>query len=114
MLEEKKLRKQSFDLDDYLSQFETMNKMGGIKDVLAMLPGMGSKIKISEADIDEKKITLMREGISPIYEKDLEELGLLLEVLFLNRLKGKGCAPEARCVLFLFRYYSSTENTYLQ
>ncbi len=53
---EKKFRENSFTLDDYLSQFETMNKMGGIKDVLAMLPGMGGKFKIREEDIDEKKI----------------------------------------------------------
>ena len=53
---EEKFRKNSFTLDDYLTQFETMNKMGGIKDILAMLPGMGSKFKIREEDIDEKKM----------------------------------------------------------
>ncbi|MBO7345922.1 MAG: signal recognition particle protein [Clostridia bacterium] len=53
---EKKFRENSFTLDDYLTQFETMNKMGGIKDVLAMLPGMGGKFKIREEDIDEKQM----------------------------------------------------------
>jgi len=53
---EKKFRENSFTLDDYLSQFETMNKMGGLKDVLAMLPGMGGKFKIREEDIDEKQM----------------------------------------------------------
>ncbi|MBE5753809.1 MAG: signal recognition particle protein [Clostridiales bacterium] len=54
---QKKFRENSFTLDDYLSQFETMNKMGGIKEILGMLPGMGmGKMKISEADIDEKKM----------------------------------------------------------
>ena len=33
-----------------------MKKMGGIRDILAMLPGMGSKFKIREEDIDEKKM----------------------------------------------------------
>ncbi len=53
---EKKFRENSFTLDDYLTQFETMSKMGGIKDVLAMLPGMGGKFKIREEDIDEKQM----------------------------------------------------------
>ena len=54
---QKKFRENSFTLEDYLSQFETMNKMGGIKEILGMLPGMGmGKMKISEADIDEKKM----------------------------------------------------------
>ena len=53
---EEKFRKNSFTLDDYLTQFETMKKMGGIRDILSMLPGMGTKFKIREEDIDEKKM----------------------------------------------------------
>ena len=40
---EKKFRENSFTLDDFLSQFETMNKMGGIKNIVSMLTGMGEK-----------------------------------------------------------------------
>ena len=69
---EKKFRENSFTLDDYLTQFETMKKMGGIKDVLAMLPGMGSKIKIREEDIDEKKIAQTKAIIQSMtmYERE--------------------------------------------
>ncbi len=69
---ERKFRENSFTLDDYLSQFETMNKMGGIKDVLAMLPGMGSKIKIRDEDIDEKKIARTKAIIQSMtmYERE--------------------------------------------
>ncbi|MBQ7236968.1 MAG: signal recognition particle protein [Clostridia bacterium] len=68
---EKKFRENSFTLDDYLSQFETMKKMGGIKDVLAMLPGMG-KFKIREEDIDEKKILVNKAIIQSMtmYERE--------------------------------------------
>ncbi|MBO7218901.1 MAG: signal recognition particle protein [Clostridia bacterium] len=52
---EKKLRENSFTLDDYLAQFEQVNKMGGISDILSMLPGMG-KLKINADMIDEKAI----------------------------------------------------------
>ena len=69
---ERKFRENSFTLDDYLSQFETMNKMGGIKDILAMLPGMGSKIKIRDEDIDEKKIARTKAIIQSMtmYERE--------------------------------------------
>ena len=69
---EKKFRENSFTLDDYLTQFETMKKMGGIKDVLAMLPGMGSKIKIREEDIDERKIAQTKAIIQSMtmYERE--------------------------------------------
>ncbi len=57
---ERKFRENSFTLDDFLTQFETMNKMGGIKDILSMIPGMGAKFKIKEQDIDESKMLTMK------------------------------------------------------
>ena len=53
---EKKFKENSFTLDDYLSQFETMNKMGGIRSILSMMPGLGGKFKINEDSVDEKKM----------------------------------------------------------
>ncbi len=69
---EEKFRKNSFTLDDYLMQFETMKKMGGIKDILAMLPGMGNKFKINESDIDEKKMARTKAIIQSMtmYERE--------------------------------------------
>ncbi len=52
---EKKLREASFTLDDFLSQFENMKKMGNLTDLIGMIPGM-SNMKISEKDIDESRI----------------------------------------------------------
>ena len=50
------MRENSFTLEDYLQQFESMKKMGGIKNMLAMLPGIGGKLKMLEDGIDESKI----------------------------------------------------------
>ena len=44
-----------FTLDDMLSQFEEVSKMGPIENLLGMVPGMSSK-KISSADIDDRAI----------------------------------------------------------
>ena len=51
---EKKFRENSFTFDDYLAQIENVKKMGNIKDLLGMIPGLGGKIK--NLDIDEKQI----------------------------------------------------------
>ena len=67
---EKKFRENSFTLDDFLEQFETMKKMGGIKDMLSMMPGMGGKLKIREEDIDEKKILSMKAVIQSMTMKE--------------------------------------------
>lgn len=48
---EKKIRKAEFNFDDFLEQMDQMKKMGGIKDILGMLPGMSSQI--GDLDIDD-------------------------------------------------------------
>ena len=52
---QKKMLENTFTLEDYLTQFESMKKMGGAQALLAMMPGnMGGKVRAE--DIDEKKI----------------------------------------------------------
>lgn len=51
---QKKMLENTFTLEDYLVQFESMKKMGGAQAVLAMMPGMGGKVKAD--DIDENRI----------------------------------------------------------
>jgi len=47
----KKIRKNQFDFNDFLSQLEQVKKMGNMKDLLGMIPGMGKAIK--DVDIDD-------------------------------------------------------------
>lgn len=47
---EKKLKKAEFDFNDYLDQLQQIKKMGGINDILQMMPGMGSQLKDVEVD----------------------------------------------------------------
>jgi len=48
---QKKMAKGSFGFDDFLKQIQAVKKMGGIKDMLKMLPGMGSQL--ADLDIDD-------------------------------------------------------------
>lgn len=75
---EKKFRENSFTLSDYLTQFEAMKKMGGLKDVISMLPGgMGGKFRIKEEDIDEKKMISMKAVIQSMTVKERENPSII-------------------------------------
>lgn len=49
-----KMKKASFDFDDFLAQMRMMNKMGGMTSILGMVPGMGDKLK--GVNLDEKRM----------------------------------------------------------
>lgn len=53
---EKKFKENSFTFEDYLAQIESVKKMGNIKDLLSMIPGLGGKVK--NLDIDEHQIVV--------------------------------------------------------
>ena len=48
---EKKIRKNKFDFEDFMGQIQQIKKMGNIKDLAAMIPGVGKQIK--DLDIDD-------------------------------------------------------------
>ena len=50
-----KMRKNQFDFDDFLSQLQQIKKMGNVKDLLGMIPGMGNMIKDLDIDNDSFK-----------------------------------------------------------
>ncbi|PWJ40003.1 signal recognition particle protein [Sediminitomix flava] len=51
----KKLRKNQLDFNDLLSQIQSIKKMGDIKDLMGMIPGMGKALKDQEIDEDAFK-----------------------------------------------------------
>ena len=65
---ERKMRENSFTLADYLSQFEALKKMGGASALMGMLPG--SKLKLKESDLDEKKMERTRAIILSMTHKE--------------------------------------------
>ena len=52
---EQKIRKQQFNLDDYLAQMQQMKNMGPIQDLLKMLPGVNAAA-LDSVNIDERKL----------------------------------------------------------
>ena len=52
---QKKMRKNQFDFEDFLKQLNQIKKMGNIKDLMAMIPGVGKAIKDIDIDDDSFK-----------------------------------------------------------
>lgn len=74
---EAKLRKNKFDFADFKLQLEQLKKMGNMKEMLSMIPGMGSKMK--DVDIDEnsfKGIEAMINSMTPAERADPDLLDL--------------------------------------
>ncbi len=63
----KKIRKNQFDFEDFLSQLEQIRKMGNIKDLMSMIPGMGKMIKNIDIDDDSfKPIEAIIRSMTPV------------------------------------------------
>lgn len=64
---EKKIRANKFDFDDFKTQLNQIKKMGSIKDLLAMIPGIGKAIKdIDISDDAFKGIEAMIDSMTPL------------------------------------------------
>ena len=70
---EENLKKGNFSMDDYLTQFKQMKKMGGIEGIMSLMPGV-SKIKsqMDKAGVDEKIITQNEAIILSMTKKERE------------------------------------------
>lgn len=66
---EKKIRKNQFDFQDFLDQLQQIKKMGNLKDLMGMIPGMGKAIKdIDISDDAFKGIEAIIKSMTP-YER---------------------------------------------
>ncbi len=66
----KKMKTNSFDLDDYLAQIATMKKMGNLTDMVGMIPGLGNKLKGADLSVDEKRLDKTKAIIQSMTKKE--------------------------------------------
>jgi len=71
----KKIAKNQFDFNDFLSQIAQIKKMGNIKDLAAMIPGMGKALK--DVDIDENAFKGIEAIIHSMTPKERANPGIL-------------------------------------
>ncbi|TCP70675.1 signal recognition particle protein [Baia soyae] len=80
---QKKMRTQSFTLDDFLDQIQQMKNMGPLEDMLAMLPGANKLKGVKDLNIDEKKIGRIEAVIRSMTPSEREQP----EIINANRRK---------------------------
>ena len=88
---EKKLKKQSFDLDDYLVQLRQMKKMGSFSSILKLIPGMS---KLKDVEIDDKEFVKIEAIICSMTKEERRNPKVLNGSRRLRISKGSGTTVE--------------------
>ncbi|MGN0805411.1 MAG: signal recognition particle protein [Candidatus Coproplasma sp.] len=72
---QKKMMENSFTLEDYLTQFEHMKKMGGAQALISMMPGLSGKIK--DGDVDESRFDRIKAIILSMTPQERREPAII-------------------------------------
>jgi signal recognition particle subunit SRP54 len=87
---EKKIRKNQFDFQDFLDQLQQIKKMGNLKDLMGMIPGVGKAIKDVDVDNDSfKGIEAIIQSMTPEERSNPD----LINQKRKNRI-AKGCGKD--------------------
>lgn len=107
---EQKLRKNKFDLEDLLDQFEQVQKMGSMKDILSMLPGMNKKVK--DVDVDERQLDRMKAIIQSMTIKERRNPDIINPSR--KRRIAAGCGMQVEDVNRLLNQYRQMQKMFKQ
>ena len=88
---EKKLKKQEFDLDDYLTQLRQMKKMGSFSSILKMIPGMN---KFGDIKVDDKEFVKIEAIICSMTPKEKRNTKILNASRRQRIAKGSGTTVQ--------------------
>jgi signal recognition particle subunit SRP54 len=88
----KKLKKGQFNYDDFLKQLEQMKKLGSMKNLLSMIPGMGNMLKqLGDIDLENsEEIKKIKAMINSMTKKERENPHLIKESASRRRRIAKG------------------------
>jgi signal recognition particle subunit SRP54 len=90
---EEKMAKGELDMEDFLKQMKMMRRMGSMKSLLGMLPGVGSAIK--GMDIDEKQLDRTEAMILSMTPKERKKPDIIKHSRKVRIAKGSGSDPNA-------------------
>ncbi len=107
---EEKLRKNKFDLNDLLAQLSEVKKMGSMKDILSMIPGVGKKIK--DADIDDRQLDKTAAIIYSMTPKERENPDIINPSR--KRRIAAGCGMQVEDVNKLLAQYRQMQKMFKQ
>jgi len=87
---EKRIKQNKFDFNDFLGQMQQIKKMGDLKSLMSMIPGMGKALK--DVDIDEKALVRVEAIIQSMTPGERSDP----EIMSLSRKKriARGCGQS--------------------
>ena len=89
---EKKIRKNKFDFDDFMGQIQQIKKMGNIKELASMIPGVGKQIK--DLDIDDNAFKGIEAIINSMTPKERQNPDIINQSRKLRIARGSGTKLE--------------------
>ena len=89
---EKKIKKNKFDFYDFMSQIQQIKKMGNIKDLVSMIPGVGKAIR--DVDIDDNAFKSIEAIINSMTPKERQNPDIINQSRRLRIAKGSGTKIE--------------------
>ncbi|MBQ9203764.1 MAG: signal recognition particle protein [Prevotella sp.] len=89
---EKKIRKNKFDFDDFYGQIQQIKKMGNIKDLASMIPGVGKALK--DVEIDDNAFKSIEAIIQSMTPKERQNPDIINQSRRLRIAKGSGTKIE--------------------
>jgi len=87
-----KIKKGQFNFNDFLAQMEQMKKLGSMKSIMGMIPGMGNMAKqIGDMDLENSdEVKMIKAMVSSMTEKERENPDLLNNTRKRRLAKGAG------------------------
>ena len=85
---EKKIRKNKFDFNDFMSQIQQIKKMGNIKELASMIPGVGKSLK--DVDIDDNAFKSIEAIINSMTPKERANPDIINQSRKLRIARGSG------------------------
>jgi signal recognition particle subunit SRP54 len=103
---EAKLKKNKFDLEDFLSQMQQVKKLGSVSQILGMLPGV-NKAALEGADLDDRKLLRVEAVIRSMTPKERQNP----DILHASRKKrvAAGCGQTVQDVNNLLKQFEQMQ-----
>ena len=106
----RKLQANKFDLNDLLDQFSQIKKMGSLKSILSMLPGMDKQLR--DTDIDDRQMFRVEAIIKSMTKKEREHPDIINASR--RRRIAAGCGQTVEDVNRLMRQYEQMKKMFKQ
>lgn len=103
---ESKIKTNKFDFDDFLSQVNQIKKLGNMKDVISMIPGMGKAVK--DIDIDDSAFMHIESMIQSMTPKERKEPELLIRQSSRRQRIAKGSGHSIQEVNKFIKQFDET------